>query len=233
MVIDPSSLAAGLARLGTVDGPDVGQALEMTVHACVELFDVSGSGLMIADEQGALRYVAVSDGPGKVLEEVQTDTGQGPCVDTYVENTMIDTDDLAAETRWPDSRETIAGHGVRAVLGVPVRLGGVVVGSLDVYLDRPHRWEDSERAAMLHYGRVVEATLHTALSAHAAGELADRLQYAVDHRAVVERGIGFVMALRRVDAPTALRLLRTGARERGCDIAEVARQVIDDRSVPG
>ena len=232
MTIDPTSLAASLRRLGTLDGPDIGQALEMTVHACVDLFDVSGSGLMIADEQGALRYVAATDGPGQVLEKVQSETGQGPCVDTYVENTVIATDDLAAEARWPDSREIIAGHGVRAVLGVPVRLGGVTVGSLDVYLDRPHAWDDSEGAALLRYSQVVEATLHTALSAHAAGTLADRLQYALDHRTDVERGIGFVMALQRVDAPTAMGVLRTAAREQGRDIAEVARRVVENRAVP-
>jgi hypothetical protein len=55
-----------------------------------------------------------------------------------------------------ESREVIAGHGVRAVRGVPVRLGAVPVGSLDVYRARPHVWEDSERAALARYSEVVE-----------------------------------------------------------------------------
>ena len=39
-------------------------------------------------------------------------------------------------------------HGVRAVLGIPVKAGAVTVGSLDVYRSHPHAWDDSERDAL-------------------------------------------------------------------------------------
>jgi GAF domain-containing protein len=230
--IDPEKLAASLHTLGGADDHDISAALNAVITACVHLFGVSGSGLMIADQQNVLRYAAASDGQGRVLEDVQTETGQGPCVDTFVTGKVVSTDDLATESRWPASRGTILEHGVRSVMGVPVQLGGVTVGSLDVYLDRPHRWDDSERAALSRYSEVLETTLGAALTARHASELADQLQYALDHRVVIERAIGYLMADRRVDAVTAFEQLRRAARSGRRKVAEVAQHLLDTGALP-
>jgi GAF domain-containing protein len=230
--IDPEALAASLRRLHDLDNDDVLRALDQTIAACVDLFGVSGSGLMIIDEQHALRDAVASDGPGRVLEKVQSETGQGPCVDTFVHDTVVSTADIGTDSRWPASRALIAEHGVHAVLGVPVHVGGLAVGSLDVYLDRPHDWNDSEIAALLRYGQVVETTLRAAMVAHQAGELADQLQYALDHRVVIERAVGFLMARQGVGAVEAFNVLRRTARSRRRKVADVARELLETGALP-
>jgi GAF domain-containing protein len=230
--IDPQNLAASLRRLGVGDGDDISGAVDDVVKACVDLFGVDGSGLMIADEQNTLRYVSSSDAPGRALEEVQSETGEGPCVDTFVHGTPVLTEDLGTEERWPRSRQRIVEHGVLAVLGVPVRLDGVTVGSLDVYRDHPHVWDDSEREALTRYSGVLEATLRAALAGRTAGELADQLQYALDNRVLIERAVGFVMGRAGVDAVGGFNLLRSVARDRRRKVAEVAREVLLTGTVP-
>jgi GAF domain-containing protein len=230
--VDPQKLAASLHRLGESSGGEIGAAIDRVVSACVDLFGVDGSGLMVADEQNNLRYVASSDGPGKIMEQIQAETGQGPCVDTFVHGRPVHTVDVGVDDRWPSSREVIAAHGVRSVLGVPVQLGGVTVGSLDVYREHPHEWDDSEQEALTRYAAVVEATLGAALAAHDATELARQLQYALDNRVLIERAVGFVMARSDVDAVVAFDLLRRSARRRRLRVAEVAAQVLDTRAVP-
>ena len=232
MDIEPEALAASLRRLHDLDDDDVLRALDETITACVDLFGVSGSGLMIIDEQHALRDVASSDGPGRVLEKVQTETGQGPCVDTFVNDRMVSTADIGTDDRWPASRATIAEHGVHAVLGIPVHVGGLAVGSLDVYLDHPHDWNDSETSALLRYGQVVETTLRAAMVAHQAGELADQLQHALDHRVVIERGVGFLMAREGVGAVEAFNLLRSTARSRRRKVIDIARELLETGALP-
>jgi GAF domain-containing protein len=230
--IDPQKLAASLRRLGESSEDGIGAAIERVVSACVDLFGVDGSGLMVADEQNNLRYVASSDGPGKIMEQVQSETGEGPCVDTFVHGRSVHTADIAVDERWPVSREAIAGHGVRSVLGVPVHLGGVTVGSLDVYREYPHEWDDSEQEALTSYASVVEATLGAALAAHDATELARQLQYALDNRVLIERAVGFVMARADIDAVPAFDLLRRSARGRRLKVADVAAEVLRTRVVP-
>ena len=167
-----------------------------------------------ADEDNILRAAVASDGPSRALEEVQARTGQGPCVDSFVNRQVVTADDLGADNRWPESREALIRNGVRAVLGVPVVLGGVTIGSLDLYMDRPHRWDDSECDALVRYSRILEATLDAALRARHSGEIADQLQFALDNRVVIDRAVGFLMAAYRVDAVTAFDILRRTARNR-------------------
>jgi transcriptional regulator with GAF, ATPase, and Fis domain len=230
--IDPQNLSASLDRLRTDGDSDFNATIDRTVTACVDLFGVDGSGLMIADEQNTLRYVVSSDGPGRVLEEVQSRTGQGPCVDTFVHGHPVHTDDMAAETRWQQSRDTLLDHGVLAVLGAPVKLEGTPVGSLDVYRRRPYAWDESEQEALVRYTTVIEATLRTVLTAHSATELARQLQYALDNRVLIERAVGFAMAVADIDASTAFNLLRTAARGHRRRVADVAREVLETRALP-
>ena len=53
-------------------------SLEQVLDACVALFTVDGAGILVADEQDILRYVAASDGPGRMLEQVETEAAKAP-----------------------------------------------------------------------------------------------------------------------------------------------------------
>jgi GAF domain-containing protein len=225
--IDSQALDASLRRLaGRGAVRDVVPALEDVITACVELFDISGSGVMVADEQNITRYVAASNSASRALEIAESRTGQGPCTTAFVTNEAVASDDLTADDRWPDLASDMTSSGVCAILGVPVRLGGVPVGTLDVYRDRRQEWTDRERAAVSRYAEVVGATLSASLEAHRAGELAGQLQYALDYRIIIERGVGYLMASEGIDALAAFNELRTAARNRRVKIGAVAEELL-------
>lgn len=224
--MDPTRLNDSLRRLSGQHGQPLRASLQGVIEACVQLFSVTGSGLMIADEQSVLRYAVATDGPGRVLEDVQLEAGEGPCVDTFVKDDVTVTEDLATDERWPRVAERVAGLGVHGMIGVPVRLGGVPVASLDVYVDRPHVWDRSEQRALSRYGEVVSALTEAALAAQQAGELADQLNYALDHRVPIERGIGYLMSRDGVDHAAAFNRLRRAARGSRRRIGDVAEELL-------
>jgi len=230
--IDPDLLAASLRRLDSQAGGDVAHALEQTAHACVALFGVTGSGVMIADEHNNLHYVAASDAPGRVLEIVQTEAGQGPCVEAFVTNTVTISEDAATDPRWPAITDALTSHRIHAVLGVPVRIGGIPIGTLNVYRDEPYEWDESEQAGLRRYSDVIETTLTAAMAAHRAGALADQLQYALNYRVVIERAVGYLMASRQLDATAAFDLLRRTARSNRRKVADLAQHLLTHGSLP-
>src|ERR1700712_689753 len=234
MTIDQQAVAASLRRLAgqDIETNGVVPALTQLIDACVDLFGVTGSGIMVADEQNITRYVTATSGPGRALEIAESETGEGPCTEAFVENHIVASADLAKESKWPALAAAIAPHNIHAVLGVPVRMGAITVGSLDVYYDRPHEWEPGERAALARYADVIESTITTALAAHHAGELANQLQYALDYRVVIERGVGYLMARERVDALTAFNRLRRAARGSRRKIGDVAEELLSSGSLP-
>ena len=75
---------------------------------------------MVADDHNITRYVAASDGSGRVLEEVESATGQGPCTQAFVDNRVVASSDVTRDPRWPALAAAVRGREVFAVLGVPV-----------------------------------------------------------------------------------------------------------------
>ena len=128
--IDAGALAASLRRLRdrSDDGAVLESSLQTVVEAGAALFGVSGCGLMLADEHGALRYVASTDAGSRLLEEVQVATGEGPCVASFVRDEPVGTVDVRVDDRWPALAGPLVDGGVGAVLGAPVHLLGVAVG---------------------------------------------------------------------------------------------------------
>ncbi|BBH67585.1 transcriptional regulator [Actinoplanes sp. OR16] len=230
--IDPAALAASLRRLGEREEHDIASAVGEVIHAAADLFGVDGSGLMIADEQHDLRYVAASNRQSEVMERSQSTAGEGPCVAAFVTNDVVHTDDLHTDGRWPLIRETFLRNGVVSVLGAPVRLGGVPVGTLDVFRDTPHAWSEAEANALQRYTDLLESMLGAALAAHRAGELAGQLQYALDYRVVIERAVGYLMAQRNTGPDQAFSLLRSTSRNQRRKVAEVAAHLLETGSLP-
>jgi GAF domain-containing protein len=235
MSIDAAALAESLRALATTgQGHDgIVSALEQVLDACVDLFGVDGAGVLSADEQNVLRYVAATDGPGRLLEQIEAEAGQGPCTEAFVSGTVVTSTDVTAERdRWPVLASAMARQPVRAVLGTPVRVGGVTVGTLDVYRESAHEWDETEVTALARYAEVIATTMTAAVQAHTAGELARQLQYALDYRVVIERAVGFLMAKEDLDPVAAFNALRTAARSRRTKIGEIAEHVLDRGALP-
>src|SRR5690349_1345532 len=105
--MDQRAVNGSLLRLASRKDHPLAESLQAVIDACVQVFDVTGSGLMVADEQSTLRYAVATDGPGRILEDVQLDSGDGPCVEAFVRDTVVVSTDLAADPRWPDVAERV------------------------------------------------------------------------------------------------------------------------------
>ena len=87
----------------------------------------------------------------ELLEEVQHDFNEDPCVTAYAEDRVVAVEDLRAAFGWERVAAVVAQLHVRGVLSVPVRLAEQPVGTLDVYASDPRVWlvEEVEVVAAL------------------------------------------------------------------------------------
>ncbi len=201
-------------------------ALTELLEASCRLFAITGTGLMAVDENRGLSYLAATDEPGRLLEELQERVGRGPCVDALVYDRVVISEDLPADDRWPELSEKLREHSVRGLLGVPVHVNGTAIGSLNGYVDKPYAWDASEIQALQTYADLVGRLLASAIQAHARGQLVEQLQHALDSRVVIERAVGMVMGRDGIDAVTAYGRLRSVARARRERVSELAERVL-------
>src|SRR3954453_7918142 len=138
MPIDSQRLEKALAHLRALqfEAFGVAVALQRVVDSAQALFEVTGTGFIFMDDGQVLRYVAASDEGGRVLEVAQEEHGVGPCVDALINDVVVPVDDVMSDPRYEAIASTVAARGVRAVLGVPVHVGGSAVGSLNAYSDK-------------------------------------------------------------------------------------------------
>lgn len=218
-----------LRRIQAEQGASLETALAQLTDSVTAMFGLSGAGLMLLDDDQLLRSVLATDELGWELEHAQERVGEGPCVETLIYGSVVATEDLLRDERWPALTAELQDSGIAAVLGVPIRLANATVGALNVYVDRPHRWDESDHHALHTYGTIVEAHLSTALFAEHHAELADQLQQALDSRVTIERCVGLLMGRDGLDAVAAFNQLRDQARSSRRKVHDLAEEILAER----
>src|SRR5687767_3920069 len=95
---------------------DVVDFLTLLADRCVELFELSAAGLLLADPARGLRVAATSDHRTEVLEAFELEHDEGPSLDCYRTGTVVACDDLAANAhQWPRFAEQARASGWIAV----------------------------------------------------------------------------------------------------------------------
>src|SRR5258708_14840772 len=100
---------------------------------------MSGAALMLMSGDVTQSSVRSTNGVGELMERLQADLGEGPCIDAYHQDRPVLEPDLASPrlARWVAFSAPAVAAGVRAVFGFPLRVGAIRLGALNLYSDRP------------------------------------------------------------------------------------------------
>jgi len=118
-----------------VDDYDIIDLLDRLVSYSVELLAADAAGIMLADSQGNLRVVASSQEDAKVMELLQLQSEQGPCMECCRTGAPVSVPNLAdAATRWPVFVAAVAERrAYRSVHALPLRLRGEAIGAMNLF----------------------------------------------------------------------------------------------------
>ena len=101
ITVNDQLVARTVAELHTMpDAEDLMARLGRVVEATRTVVGVDGTGLTLTSEDGQPRWVAVSDAAMQLLEEVQHDFGEGPCLAAFAEDRVVAVEDLRRELVW-------------------------------------------------------------------------------------------------------------------------------------
>ena len=89
-----------------VDNYDVVDFLDRLSSACVRMLNVTDAGLMLADPPGTLNFVAASSERMRLIELLEIQSNEGPCLDAYRRgDPVVNVDLLEPGDRWPTFAE--------------------------------------------------------------------------------------------------------------------------------
>ena len=210
------------------DHPEPDELCQRLVQACVDALPVTGVGMVLMTDHGPAGVVAVTDGPAATMEELQFTLGEGPCVECSRTGRPVLQPDLAASgpSRWPGFSAGALEAGIRAIFALPLRVGGIRLGVLDLYRDEPGDIDEKGLEEALHFADAATALLLHLQSLAPAGT--DVLAVPVlEDRAEVHQATGVVSVQADVPLPHALALLRARAYAAERPVLDLARAVLD------
>lgn len=200
-------------------------------EVCAKAVGVTGAGVILMSDDLPRGSVCSSDGVSALIEELQYTLGEGPCVDAFHQDRPVLEPDLAdpEEVRWVGFTAPAVAAGVRAVFGIPLRVGAVRLGALNLYRDRPGSLSADQHAdALVTAGVAARAVL--AMQAGAPpGQLGAELEAGSDFHFVVHQAAGIVSAQLDVTVTEALIRVRAHAFANGRLLTGVAHDVVARR----
>lgn len=215
-----------------VDDFDVVDLMNTLVTTCGEVLHTSAAGLLLNDPQGVLHVVASSSEETRVLELMQLQNAEGPCLDSVREGRAVTADDLEQERRrWPSFVEAALDVGYRSVHALPLRLRNETIGSLNLFRSQPPPLTAEEQRVAQALAAVATIGVLQHRAVFRASQLADQLQVALDSRVVIEQAKGVLAERRGLDMATAFEMMRRHARSTNQRLSAVAEDVTRGRSV--
>jgi GAF domain-containing protein len=195
MTVDGQLVARTVAELRAMpQAEDLLARLGRVVEVTRTVVGVDGTGLTLVHDDGPPRWVATTDAAMQLLEEVQHDFGEGPCLAAFAEDRVVAVQDLRTELVWDRIAVVVRQLQVRGVLSVPVRLADQPVGTLNVYATQPRAWSPAEVQALGAFAVVTAELVRTAVElANHQLEVA-QLRQALASRVWIEQAKGMVAA---------------------------------------
>ncbi|MDQ1491047.1 MAG: hypothetical protein QOD57_1244 [Actinomycetota bacterium] len=209
---------------GGVTEPDAARLCEV----CADISGMSGAGILLMDGEVQKGSVCSSNEVSALIEELQYTLGEGPCVDAYRSDRPVIEPDLAAPStpRWLAFTPPAVEAGARAIFGFPLQVGGIRIGALNLYRDRPGPLSDEQYDDALVLAGVAAQTVLAMQVQAPPGMLAAQLDEGADFRLVVHQAAGMVSVQLGVSVGEALVRLRAYAFANDRLLTEVAEAVV-------
>ncbi|MEA3215440.1 MAG: hypothetical protein QOJ19_1596 [Acidimicrobiia bacterium] len=195
---------------------------------CAQATGVTGAGIMLMSGDVPRGSVCTTDAVSSLIEQLQYELGEGPCVDAYRQDRPVSEPDLAdpVSPRWLAFTGPAVDAGARAVFGFPLHVGAVRLGALNLYCDAPGRLTDDQHADALLMAGIVAQALMLLQGGAPAGTVAAELEAHADFQYDVHQASGMVAA--QLDVTVGQALIRMRAHAFGNDrtLTDVARAVV-------
>lgn len=198
---------------------DVDAILDEVVRTAVELIPgvEEGSISVVTGRTSVTSQSASSDLPREV-DALQSELGQGPCLDAVFEAQTVRVPDMRTDQRWPAFARRAADLGAASMLSFQLYVEGDNLGALNLYARTPDAFTDeSEQVGLL-------VASHGAV-AFADAQKLDRVKVAIASRDLIGQAKGILMERHKLTAQQAFRILSQASQATNRRLSDVAEEL--------
>lgn len=211
-----------------VDEFDVVDVLQTLVDSTVELLNVDAAALMLSDQRGELRGMASSSEQARLLDLVEIQSNDGPCIDSFHSGEQVlNVQTAVAEQRWPIFTPAAVAAGFGQTHALPLRLRGQVIGALNLLTTDVRDLTDQDVIVGQALCDIATVCILQDRAVHEHEVVAEQLQGALNTRILIEQATGVLAERTTVSTADAFAAMRAYARRNNLTLRTVADSVID------
>lgn len=214
-----------LARLFQAE-EDPQEVLVHLVRAAIELVPGADEGSIskVIGRRRVEPQVPSGELPRQV-DAVQSETGQGPCLDAVYDHETVLVQDMTDEQRWPDFSRKAAQLGAVSMLSFQLYVEGDNLGALNLYGRTPNAFtQESEQIGLL-------IASHAAVAFAEAQKLV-HMRDAMQSRDVIGQAKGILMERYGITAQHAFVMLTRYSSHTNTKLLDVADQLATTGALP-
>jgi GAF domain-containing protein len=210
-----------------VDEYDVVEFLHRLAQRCVDLLNTSEAGIMLANRDGTLHYVASSSERMRLIELFELQHDEGPCLDAFRTGDAVHASLMNHEAaRWPRFAPHAQEVGFASVSAIPMRLRSNVIGALNLFSTGPGPLSADDQQAAQALADIATIGIIQERALNDARIITSQLEVALESRIVIEQAKGIVAERNHVSMDAAFELLRTYARNHNRLLSHTAQEVV-------
>jgi hypothetical protein len=216
------------------DVHDLPAVLQRICRGAAVSLSLAGASIHLLNRPNGGGVVASSDDVARAVGEAAFTTGEGPSLDAYSQARPVLVPDLLEEGQriWPGYVSAIRAFGIAACFSLPLHIGAVRLGVLDLYGASPGPLGPDQVALALTFADLAVERLLDPDPGASAGDVNERLVEALERRAEIHQAQGMVMVDLEVDLAEALSLMRAHAFRRDMSLLDVAREILAGAHLP-
>lgn len=226
---DPLDRAALISELQDLllETPALQEFVEGVATAAAQHIGPTTSATVSMQRDGRPNAVAASDTPAAECDQAEYDADEGPCLDALRLGTVVTSDDLATEDRWPAWRAAARERGFESVIAIPRAVRPGVEIALNLYARTTRPWDGRVLPVAHLYADEIARAMHLYLRGTDQAELNADLRAAILSRSVIDQAIGVIMAQNRCTEDKAIQVLRAASQHRNVKLREVAAILVE------
>jgi GAF domain-containing protein len=211
-------------------GRNAAEVQEIVVESAVTLIDGCDRAAIGVLDGERFTTAAATDDVMRLIDRLQNDTGEGPCLEASTEQAVQVDNDITRESRWPQlARLVVDRTPVRAMLAVPLVDEGRRNGALNVFADEP----DAFDAESVGQAAILASFASVALAGAGHSERAAQLEVGLATNREIGAAVGILMATHGISSEDAFEMLSQASQRLNRKLRDIATGIVRGQTSPG
>ena len=205
------------------DGKSADEIQQIVVESAVQLIDGCDRAAIGVLDGEKFRSAAATDDIMRLIDELQNEVGEGPCLEASVDNVAQVDNDIATGSKWPRLAAIVVERTpVRAMLAVPLVDEGKRSGALNVFADST----DAFASEAVDNAAILAAFASVALSGAGHAARAEQLEVGMATNREIGAAVGILMATHNISQDQAFELLSNASQRLNRKLRDIASGIV-------